>query len=143
MKQLKHTLETYVYSHCNISIYFYEHRYKTLQHIFKTSETLETYVATCAFNVISPCCLRMEARRRVVFTIVELTGGVELAAPMDKDAVEREEDGLLRSGVVEMPAGGAKGPWRGRHGRECGHQGGAGARQSVVAEAARACGGTA
>jgi hypothetical protein len=74
----------------------------------------------------------MEARRRVVFTIVELTGGAELAAPMDKGAVEREEDGLLRSDVMEMPAGGAKGPWRGRHGRECGHHDGAGVRRHCV-----------
>ena len=78
------------------------------------------------------------------FTGVELAGGAELAAPVKKDAtspvekavagpcalegrgmrearVEREEDRLLCSGVVEMPAGGAEGWWRGRRGGECGH----------------------
>ena len=43
-----------------------------------------------------------------------------------RGAVEREKDGLLRSGAVEMPAGGAYELWRGRHGAECGHRGGAG-----------------
>ena len=35
---------------------------------------------TCA------CCLGMEARRRVEFTGVELAGGAELAAPVEKAA---------------------------------------------------------
>ena len=47
MKHLKQTLPTYVYSHCNICnipIYFCNIHMKHLQHIPKTSETIETYV---------------------------------------------------------------------------------------------------
>jgi hypothetical protein len=57
-----------------------------------------------------------------------------------RGVVEREEDGLLRSRAGKMPVGGAEGRWRGRRSGECSRRGGAGARQSVVAEAARACG---
>jgi hypothetical protein len=45
MKHLKHTLETYVYSHnniCNIQIYFCNIQMKHLQHTYETPETLET-----------------------------------------------------------------------------------------------------
>jgi hypothetical protein len=44
MKHLEHTLETDVYSHCNIcniTIYFYKIKMKHLQHQDETSKTLE------------------------------------------------------------------------------------------------------
>jgi hypothetical protein len=50
MKHLEHTLETYVYSHCNvynIPIYFCNTNIKHLQH---TSEKLETYVYIMCFQ---------------------------------------------------------------------------------------------
>jgi hypothetical protein len=54
MKHLEHTLETYMYSHChmsNIPIYFCNIGKKNLQHISKTSETLETYVCNTRWNL--------------------------------------------------------------------------------------------
>ena len=52
---------------------------KHLQHISKTSETLETYFCNMRFQRnISLLLRRMEARRYVEFT------GVELAAPVEK-----------------------------------------------------------
>jgi hypothetical protein len=53
---MKHSLETYVYSHynmCNIPIYFCN---IDLQHLQHTSKTLET-IAICTFSVASACCL--------------------------------------------------------------------------------------
>ena len=53
MKHSEHTLETYVYSHCNmcnISIYFCNILMKHLQHTSKTSETFEMY--TCNMHHI-------------------------------------------------------------------------------------------
>jgi hypothetical protein len=93
--------------------------------------------ATHAFNVISLYCLGMEVRRCVEFIGVELATGAELAAPMRRSwrargVVEREEDGLLRSGMVETLAGGAEGQWRGGSGGECGHRGGADVRRRFV-----------
>jgi hypothetical protein len=44
MKNLEHTLETYVYSHCNmcnIPIYLYNIDIKYLQHTSETSEHLK------------------------------------------------------------------------------------------------------
>ena len=57
MKHLEHTLETYVYSHCNmcnVPIYFCNIKMKHLQHLDKTSETLKTYACNMGFqrNVI-------------------------------------------------------------------------------------------
>jgi hypothetical protein len=52
-KQMKHweqELATYVYNHCNITIYFCNIRMKYLQH---TSETFKTLSAET-----SPCCLK-------------------------------------------------------------------------------------
>ena len=52
MKHLEHTLETYVYSHCNmcnISIYFCNIKIKHLQHPGKISEILETYSYNMGF----------------------------------------------------------------------------------------------
>jgi hypothetical protein len=60
MKYLEHTLETYVYSHCNmcnIPIYLCNIDIKHLQHTPETSEILKTSLVTCAFSVISPFCL--------------------------------------------------------------------------------------
>jgi hypothetical protein len=51
-----------------------------------------------------------------------------------RGTVERGEDGLLRSSVVEMPTGGAEGPWRGRHSGECGCQGGTGMHSAARGE---------
>jgi hypothetical protein len=54
MKHLKHTLETYMYNHChmsNILIYFCNIGIKHLQHVSKTSETLETYVCNMRWNL--------------------------------------------------------------------------------------------
>jgi hypothetical protein len=53
MKQSEHTLETYVYSHCNmcnILIYIYNTDIKHLKHTSETSETLETYVCNTRFQ---------------------------------------------------------------------------------------------
>jgi hypothetical protein len=57
MRHSDHTLQTYVYSHCNmcnVSIYFYNIKMKHLQHLDKTSETLKTYACNMGFqrNVI-------------------------------------------------------------------------------------------
>jgi hypothetical protein len=52
MKHLEHTLETYVYSHCNmcnVPIYFCNIKMKHLQHPDETSETLETYSYNMGF----------------------------------------------------------------------------------------------
>ena len=52
MKHLEHTLETYVYSHCNMNnilIYFCNIKMKHLQHQDETSETLETYSCNMGF----------------------------------------------------------------------------------------------
>jgi hypothetical protein len=52
MKHSEHTLETYVYSHCNmcnISIYFCNIKMKQLQHLDETYETLETYASNMGF----------------------------------------------------------------------------------------------
>jgi hypothetical protein len=58
---------------------------KHLQHPFGTSETLETYFCNMRFQRnISLLLRRMEARWRVEFTSVELVGGAELAAPVEK-----------------------------------------------------------
>ena len=67
MKHLEHTLETYVYSHCNmcnIPIYFCSIKMKHLQHPDETSETHETYLCNMGFqrNVIL-LLGRMEAYR--------------------------------------------------------------------------------
>ena len=67
LDQMKHTLETYVYSHYNmrnIPIYFRNIDVQHLQHTSKTSETLETYYYNMRFQR-NICLLvgRMEARR--------------------------------------------------------------------------------
>jgi hypothetical protein len=52
MEHLEHTLEIYVYSHCNICnilIYFYNIKMKRLQHPNKTFETLQTYSCNMDF----------------------------------------------------------------------------------------------
>ena len=52
MKHLEHTLETYVYSHCNmcnIPIYFCNIKMKHLQHLDETSEILKTYSCNMSF----------------------------------------------------------------------------------------------
>jgi hypothetical protein len=61
MKHLENTLETYVYSYCNmcnIPIYFfYNIDIKHLKHTFEITETFEYTLATCAFSTMSPCFL--------------------------------------------------------------------------------------
>jgi hypothetical protein len=51
MRHLEQTLETYMYSHCNmcnITVYFCNIKMKHLQHLDETSKTLEhTKLATC------------------------------------------------------------------------------------------------
>jgi hypothetical protein len=103
----------------------------------------------------------MKARRHVEFTGVELADDAELAAPVEKDAtslvektaagpqalksprhvrgaVEREEDRLMCSGAVEMPASRAERRWRvrslRRHGCavERGRRGGGGVRRHFM-----------
>jgi hypothetical protein len=61
------------------------HPYGTLENS-ETSETLDTYVSNMRFVRNIPCCLEMEARRRMKFTGVELASGTELAAPVKKAA---------------------------------------------------------
>jgi hypothetical protein len=78
MKRLEQTLTTYVYRHrniCNIWIYFRNIQMKHLQRTSKTSETLKTYVCNMSFRCnITLLLARIEARRRVEFSGVELTG---------------------------------------------------------------------
>jgi hypothetical protein len=50
MKYLKHTIARYVYSHCNITIYFCNMYIKHLQHTSKTSETLKIYTCNMCFQ---------------------------------------------------------------------------------------------
>jgi hypothetical protein len=53
IKHSEHTLETYMYSHCNICnipIHFCNIKMKHLQHPDKTSETLETYLCNMSFH---------------------------------------------------------------------------------------------
>jgi hypothetical protein len=63
IKYLEYTLQTYVYSHCNIRnilIYFCNTGTKHLQH---TSKTLKTYVCNMRFQCnisLLACCLGME-----------------------------------------------------------------------------------
>jgi hypothetical protein len=52
---------------------------KHLQHTSKISKTLETYA--CNTSLLLE---RMEARRRMEFTDVELAGNVEIATPLEK-----------------------------------------------------------
>jgi hypothetical protein len=84
MKQSEHTLETYVYNHCNmcnISIYFCNTDIKHCNIPLKHLKHLKHTFATRAFSIISPCYLGMEDRRRVEFTDgAKLTALVEDAA---------------------------------------------------------------
>jgi hypothetical protein len=50
MKYLEPTLETYVYSYCNIPIYFYNIDTKHLQHTLKHLKYLKHIVVICAFQ---------------------------------------------------------------------------------------------
>jgi hypothetical protein len=85
MKYLEHMLATYVYNHCNIPIYFCNIHIKHLQRTSETPETLKIYACNMWFQCnISLLLGRMEARRHVEFTVVELVGGAELAAPVEK-----------------------------------------------------------
>ena len=90
MKYLEQTLATYVYRDCNIcniQIYFRNIQMKHLQDTSKTCETLQTYVCIMHFQRnISLLFGKMEAHCCVEFTGVELIGGVELAAPVEKVA---------------------------------------------------------
>ena len=91
MKHFEQTLAIYVYSHCNmcnILIYFCDIHKKHLQHPFQTSETLETYFCNKRFQRnIFLLLEKMEARRLVKFTDVELVGGAELAASVEKTVI--------------------------------------------------------
>jgi hypothetical protein len=70
---------------------------KQLQHTFETSATLETYVWNMLFQRnISLLFGRMEDRRRVEFTGVELAGSAEIVAPVEK--------------AMEGHSGGERGP---------------------------------
>ena len=61
---------------------------KHLQHTYEILETLEIYICNIRFQRnISLLLGRMEAHRRVKFTDVELAGGADLAALMEKVAV--------------------------------------------------------
>jgi hypothetical protein len=80
MKHLEHTVETYVYSHCNtcnIKIYFWNIYIKHLQH---TSETPETYVCNMLFqHKHLHAAWQMEARRCVEVTTVLVEARSSLA----------------------------------------------------------------
>jgi hypothetical protein len=95
---------------CNTPIYFYNIHMKHLQRTSKTYETLEIYACNAySVNDISLLLERMEARRRVKSTSVELTGGAELATSVEKaaaDPVEKALAGLHTKRVErEMCAG--------------------------------------
>jgi hypothetical protein len=96
MKYLEQMLATYVYNHCNmcnIPIYFCNIHIKHLQRTSETPETLEIYTCNMWFQRnISLLLGRMEARRRVEFTVVELDGGAKLAAPVEKTAAGPAEN---------------------------------------------------
>jgi hypothetical protein len=77
---------------------------KHLQHAYKTPETLETYLATCAFSVIPSCCLGKSsfANAKLDTTevaIAELIGGAELSddAMIDVGSAEHA-DGMELAG---------------------------------------------
>ena len=82
-KQLKHweqKLATYVYNHCNISIYFCNIHMKHLHHLDETSDTLETYSCNMRFQrAMSPSCLD-ESRSSTPTRRMELVG-----APLGED----------------------------------------------------------
>jgi len=87
MKYLKQTLATYVYNHyniCNNPIYFWNIHTKHLQYTYETSETLEIYASN--MQSIPLMFGRMEARRHVEFTGIELDDGVDLGALVKKAA---------------------------------------------------------
>jgi hypothetical protein len=83
MKYLGHTLETYVYSHCNICnipIYFCNIDKKHLQHTSETHETFEAYVWNMCFQRNISLLLRRMKARWCVDNDVELSGNTELVA---------------------------------------------------------------
>ena len=55
--------------------------------------------ATCAFNATSPCCLGIEARRRVEFTSAELAALVEKNVI---DLVEKVATNLARTVIAPV-----------------------------------------
>ena len=66
-----------------------------MQHTSETSDILETYACNIRFQRNTFLLLGgMEAHRRVEFTGVELAGGTEIAAPVEK----------ATAGSVEKPA---------------------------------------
>ena len=91
---------------------------------------LKHRLATCSFSATYPCCLRMKARWHVEFISVELAGGAELAAP-----VEKAMAGPMEKAAAGPCAGEAhsrrEARWRGRSGGEGSEV------ESAVAEAAR------
>ena len=93
MKHIKHILET-LFQLVQHSDLLLQHQYKTLATYL---ETLETDACKWFQRNISLLPRRMEACRRVEFTGVELAGGMEIDAPIEKGAtslhtmrVERE-----------------------------------------------------
>ena len=60
--------------------------------------------ATCAFSATSPCCLGMEARRRMEFMGLELAGAAELVAPVEKAVA-----GPVEKAAADPCAGEARG----------------------------------
>jgi hypothetical protein len=97
----------------NISIYFYNIDIKHLQYTYETFEMLETNACNKRFQRNMSLLLgRMEAHRCVNFTGVELAGGAEITALMEKatiDLVEKAAVGLHTVLVVSSVASCAQG----------------------------------
>ena len=87
----------------NIPIYFCNIDTRQLQHNYETFETLDTDACNMRFqHKISLVLGRMEARRRVEFTGIELAGGAEIAAPVEKAATGPVEKAVVGLHTVRV-----------------------------------------
>jgi hypothetical protein len=111
---LERTLAICVYNHCNmcnITIYFCNIHMKHLQHISKTSETIETYFCNMHFQRnVSLLLGKIEAHRCVVFTggsrPATLVGGgpTAVAARCGREALAARAAGRPRPHDLERAA---------------------------------------
>ena len=99
MKLLGHTLETCVYSHCNmcnIPIYFCNILMKHMQHLDKTSETLEIYAYNMRFQYNITLLLgRME------LNVVELDDGASSSSVRQRSGEHHLREAMSTPGEQE------------------------------------------
>ena len=92
---------------CNIPIYFCNIDIKQLQHNYETFETVDADACNMRFqHIISLVLGRIEARRRVEFTDIELVGGAEIRRSGGEG---RDRSGGESRGGSPHCAGGARG----------------------------------